>query len=50
MFGRELKNICVMNDIHDKYVNNIAEFDLLHAIINLSKCLEITSYHYPPPS
>ena len=35
-FLRELKYIFDMNDIHEHEVNNIAECDLLHDILNTS--------------
>ena len=40
-------NVCHdTNNIHDNEVKNIAEFNLLHAILNLSKCVKIYNSHY----
>ena len=36
----------IKRDIHDNDRNNIAEFNLLHDIINPSKCIKNTNYHY----
>ena len=37
-----------MTCIHDNKVNNIAEFNLLHDIINPSKCTKKWDSHYYP--
>ena len=37
-----------MNNIHDNDVNNIAEWNLLHDIINPSKHVKPPNYHYSP--
>ena len=36
-FGQELKDIYDANNIHDKDINNIAEWNLLQNILNTSK-------------
>ena len=51
MFERKFENIYDMksyndiNCIHDKKVNNIAVFYLLHVIINSSKCTKNVDFH-----
>ena len=37
-----------MTRIYDKEVNRIAEFNLLHDIINPPKCTKTSNYHYSP--
>ena len=37
MFGRDLENIYDINFIHNNEVNNIAEWNFLHDILNTSK-------------
>ena len=44
----DMNNKHDMNNGHDNYVNNIAECNLLHDILNTSKCVEIKKYHCSP--
>ena len=52
MFGSELENVYDkkisnnMNRINDKYINNIAEFNLLHNVIDYYKCTKNINTHY----
>ena len=52
MFERKLDNIYdtkILNDmdsIHDNKVNNIAECNLPHVILNPSKCTKNVNIHY----
>ena len=54
MFRRKINNVYDVNDchdmnnIHDNGVNNISEFNLLHGILNLSKCVKTYNSHYSP--
>ena len=52
MFGIQLKNIYGMhniygiNSIHDNDINRIYKRNLLHDILNHSKCVKNTHYNY----
>ena len=43
----DMKILNIMNSIHDNNVNNIAEVNLLHEILNTSKHTKYISSHYP---
>ena len=54
MFERELEYIPDMrilndmNPIHDNKINNIAEYNVLHGILNNSKGTKNINHHYLP--
>ena len=39
----DVKNVHDTKNINDYYVNNIAEWNILHDILNPSKCTKITN-------
>ena len=43
-----MKILNIMHDIHDTKVNNIAEWNLIHDILNPSKRTKNTNSNYPP--